>query len=170
MDYEKDVIYGNIPDELKTLDQWVCWQYKKTKDGKTTKMPIDVKTGKAADTTNSENWSSFDDARNRFEQRKEIAGIGFVFSKNDSYVGIDLDGCRNLQTGEIAPWAQEFIKLANTYSEVSPSGTGVKMILKGVMPSERGRKKAYKNGAVEMYARSRFFTITGEQLEAKDDD
>jgi putative DNA primase/helicase len=164
MEYGKDVIYGNIPDELKTPDQWVCWRYKKTKDGKTTKMPIDAKTGKAADTTNSENWSSFDDARNRFEQRKEIAGIGFVFSEDDPYVGIDLDTCRNPETGEIAPWAQEFIDMSGTYSEVSPSGTGGKMFLKGKMPSEKGRKRAYETGAVEIYEHSRFFTITGGKL------
>ena len=147
----KPINSDNIPTELKALPQWVWWLGEPKSDGKLNKKPMDAKNGRAASHSKS-------------------AGIGFVFSAGDPYVGVDLDNCRNSETGEIEPWASEFIELAKTYCEVSPSGTGVKMILKGVMPSNKGRKKAYKTGAVEMYSHSRFFTITGWQLEANDED
>ena len=166
----KPINYNNIPTELKALPQWVWWLGEPKSDGKLNKKPMNAKTGNGASHSDPETWSSFDVAKAYHDSHSESAGIGFVFSAGDPYVGVDLDNCRNSETGEIEPWASEFIELAKTYCEVSPSGTGVKMILKGVMPSNKGRKKAYKTGAVEMYSHSRFFTITGWQLEANDED
>lgn len=160
---KRKINYDVIPDELRACNQWVVWKYV-TRDGKPTKMPIDAKTGRAADSTEKDTWSTFEQARAYYEQHQDIAGIGFVFSKDDPYIGIDLDSCIN-ENGEIAEWAKEFIEVASTYSEISPSGKGVKMFLKGTMPSEKGRKKAYETGAVEMYSQNRFFTITGRHLE-----
>ena len=166
----KPINYDNIPTELKALPQWVWWLGEPKSDGKLNKKPMDANNGKAASHSNPKTWASFDKAKAYHESHSKSAGIGFVFSAGDPYVGIDLDNCRDPQTGEITTWALELIQLAKTYYEVSPSGTGVKMILKGVMPSNKGRKKAYKTGAVEMYSHSRFFTITGWQLEANDED
>ena len=182
-----EINYDAIPSELKAISQWVCW-IGEHRDGKFNKYPVNPKTGRNASHSNASTWTNFTIAKAFHEQQKPVEvtvnrgkkterkvtgiadGIGFVFSKDDPHVGIDLDDCRNSETGEIEPWASEFIELANTYCEVSPSGTGVKMILKGVMPSNTGKKKAYKTGAVEMYSHSRFFTITGWQLEANDED
>ena len=169
----KPINYNNIPTELKALPQWVWWLGEPKSDGKLNKKPMDANNGKTengASHSDPETWSSFDVAKAYHESHSDSAGIGFVFWEDDPYVGIDLDNCRDPETGEIELWAREFIELANTYCEVSPSGAGVKMILKGVMPSNKGRKKAYKTGAVEMYSHSRFFTITGWQLEANDED
>jgi primase-polymerase (primpol)-like protein len=58
-------------------------------------------------------------------------GVGFVFSSDDPYVGIDLDGCRNPQTGYIEPWALEIVRRLNSYTEISRSGTGLHIIAKG---------------------------------------
>ena len=165
-----NINFDVIPIELKRLKQWVSWRGKPRPDGKLNKIPMNAKTGNGASHSDPETWSSFDVAKAYHDSHSESAGIGFVFSAGDPYVGVDLDNCRNSETGEIEPWASEFIELAKTYCEVSPSGTGVKMILKGVMPSNTGKKKAYKTGAVEMYSHSRFFTITGWQLEANDED
>jgi putative DNA primase/helicase len=97
-------------------------------------------------------------------------GIGFVFSSGDPYVGIDLDKCRVPETGEIALWAQKIIdRVCEGYSEVSPSGTGVHIIVEGVVrDGGRSRRKVHLDGKVvgeiEMYSSGRFFTITGEVL------
>ena len=160
----------NIPDELKARNQWVWWRAKPKADGKSDKIPMDPKNGKAASHSNPETWTSFEQATQYHESHANSAGIGFVFSKDDPYVGIDLDNCRDPETGHIESWAQEFLELADTYSEISPSGTGVKMFLKGKMSSEKGRKRAYKTGAVEIYEHSRFFTVTGRRLGTNDAD
>ena len=86
-----------------------------------------------------------------------IMGIGFVFAESDPYTGIDIDDCRDPQTGNIGAWAQELIDKLDSYTEVSPSGTGVKIIVTASLPgSVRRRNK------VEMYSDKRYFTITGE--------
>jgi putative DNA primase/helicase len=84
-----------------------------------------------------------------------VAGVGFVFTKDDPYAGIDLDHCRNPETGEIAPWAQAIVDYLSSYTEVSPSGTGVKIFVRGALPAG-----AHKS-AIEAYDSGRYFTVTG---------
>ena len=158
--------YTTIPQELKALNQWVWWKGEPKSDGKLNKKPMNPNNGKAASHSNPETWTSFDVAKAYHESHSKSAGIGFVFSAGDPYVGIDLDNCRNLETGEIATWALELIQLAHTYSEVSPSGKGVKLWIKGKMPGNKGRRNDhYKTGGVEIYPHTRFFTVTGQHLE-----
>ena len=148
----------NIPIKLKKRTQWVAWKYGAfDKNGKRPKIPINPKTGKYASINKHKTWGSFQRAHRRFEDK--LAGIGFVFTSNDPYVGYDLDGCRNPENGEIAPWAEDILERVKSYAEVSPSGTGIKMIARGKLPG-RGRK----NDKIEMYDNRRFFTITGQIL------
>src|SRR5262249_50949154 len=83
-------------------------------------------------------------------------GIGYVFAPDDPYVGIDLDHCVDLETLDIAAWAKAHIGALKSYTEQSPSGTGLHILVKGTLPPG-GRRK----GRVEMYDAGRFFTITG---------
>jgi len=147
----------NIPDELKNLDQWVAWRLESGKEGRPIKMPVDPKTGKNADTTSPETWGTCVQAVALFGTSTRYMGIGFVFSPSDPYTGIDIDDCRDPQTGHIGAWAQELIDKLDSYTEVSPSGTGVKIIVQATLPgSVRRRNK------IEMYSEKRYFTITGE--------
>jgi primase-polymerase (primpol)-like protein len=83
-----------------------------------------------------------------------------VFSSGDPYTGIDLDDCRNPETGAIAPWARRIIdRVQEGYIETSPSGTGVHILVEGTV-----RDGGMRKGPIEMYSRERFFTITGEVL------
>jgi len=77
----------------------------------------------------------------------------------DGLVGIDLDHCRDPETGAIEEWAQTIIDRLRCYAEGSPSGTGVHILCRGELPPGRRRK-----GHVEMYSEGRFFTITGLRL------
>ncbi len=83
-----------------------------------------------------------------------------MFSPEDPFTGIDLDRCRNPETGSVEPWAQEIITELDSYTEVSPSGTGLHVIVQGKLPAGRRRK-----GRIEMYDRARFFCVTGDHLE-----
>lgn len=157
------VLPDGIPGELKHLSRWVCWQYGRVK-GKWTKIPICATTGRAASTTDMETWTAYEDALAYHQQHpRKTDGIGFVFA-GDGLVGVDLDDCRNRVTEEILPWGQQLIDQLGTYTEISPSGTGVKLWLQGHCPGN-DNVKAYEGGKVEVYDNGRYYTVTGHHVE-----
>ena len=89
----------------------------------------------------------------------KVDGVGFVFTAEDDYVGIDLDGCIDPDTGAITNEAIAIVNAINSYTEISPSGTGLHIIAKGTLPPGRRRK-----GGSEAYEELRYFTFTGNIL------
>lgn len=156
---------AGVPAELRALPYWVVWRsdYVPSRDD-WAKVPYDPRSKGKADTTDSATWGTYDQALRCYNNsilRHKITpahqpfnGIGFVFQGD--YVGVDLDKCIN--NGTVEPWAQEIIDSLATFHETSPSGTGVKLWCKGVIP-ENGRRK----GNVEIYTRNRYFTVTGHK-------
>ncbi|MCU4743341.1 hypothetical protein [Natronoglomus mannanivorans] len=156
---EKLVQSDRIPDALVDREQWICWRIK-DRDGKATKVPIVPGTGEYASATDHETWRPFDDALEYFESG-DAAGIGFVFTEDDPFVGIDLDDCRDPETGSPSTDAREIVVELDSFTEVSPSGTGYHVIVRGSLPGDRSRR-----GSVEMYETARFFTVTGDHVDA----
>jgi len=157
-----------IPAELREWHQWVCWRWEKRKDKNGndtwTKPPMQPN-GEYANSTNPETWTSFDNALAALQAGRGLAGIGFVFA-DDPYSGIDIDDCRNSQNGIIQPWARLIIERLNSYTEISPSGTGVKTWIRAKL-SAGGRhrnRRAYEGGEIEIYSRGRYFTVTSQHL------
>lgn len=149
-----------VPEGLRNRSQWVVWKLTQ-RDGQTkaTKVPYNPRRANAkASTTNPDTWSTFRDAVSAC-RTGSFDGIGFVFSVDDPYVGIDLDGCRDPETGVIQSWARDIIDLLKSYTEISPSGTGVHILVQGGLPPGRRRR-----GHIEMYSEDCFFTITANQL------
>lgn len=154
-----DLDLVNIPKELIDRPQWVCWKRKRKDNGKLDKIPIDPHTGQNASHSNPETWGTFVQAITRYRDDK-LAGIGYVFSQDDPFCGIDLDDCRNPESGNIETWAREIIQALGSYTEVSQSGKGVHVIGKASLPGG-GRKKEH----VEIYDRLRFFCVTGQHVD-----
>jgi putative DNA primase/helicase len=148
---------NNIPDELKELRQWVVWKLEYRGEDRPRKVPVDPKTGQNASTTDKTQWGSLVQALDYFYKHSQMMGLGFVFTSTDPYCGIDIDDCRDSNTGSIGVWAQELIDKLDSYTEVSPSGTGVKMILNAELPGIVRRRNK-----IEMYNDKRYFTITGD--------
>lgn len=147
----------SIPQELRNLKQWVCWKYEQRGESKPTKIPLTIG-GYHASSTDPGDWYTFNVAC-KFASKFE--GIGFVFSHDDPYLGIDLDNCF-ATPGELKPWAELIMaEFDGTYAEISPSGNGIKLICIAENPLDRGRKILIDDGGVEMYNQGRFFTITG---------
>jgi putative DNA primase/helicase len=155
-----EVNLSGIPEELKAWPHWVCWKLQ-WKDSKGKKCPVNPKTGMFASSTNPSTWGTFDQAWEHYERHKDagIMGIGFVFTKDDPYTGVDLDHCRNAETGDILPWSLEIVQYLNSYIELSPSGTGLHIFVRGILPV--GSRKV---GDVEMYDDVHYFTISGVPL------
>jgi putative DNA primase/helicase len=153
-DRDKSVKYPHksIPDELKARPQWVIWRTE-TRKGKPSKVPYSPTTGKRAKSDTASTWSDFDTALSSCQQ-DGWEGIGYMFTGDDGLTGIDLDKCAT--NGQLEPWALEIVKALDSYTEWSPSGAGLHVIVKGYLPPG-GRRK----GKVEMYDRLRYFTITG---------
>ena len=153
----------NIPPDIKRLPQWVCWRLQPIPAAngvpRWTKLPISPATHRPAKPNDPSTWTTYDHAVNAYHNA-DYDGIGFMFSSHDPFVGVDLDDCRDLDTGIISPAALAHIQLLNTYTEISPSGTGVKCLLKA-SPLPPGRRRT-KN--VEIYDTGRYFTITGQIL------
>jgi len=158
-------LVGNVPACLRERSQWVCWTYV-VRDGKKTKCPISSTKGGNASSTDPATWSTFDQAVAACRACPELAGVGFVFAGDDAFAGVDLDKCIDATTNQIKPWAQALLDQLDSYSEISPSGGGVKVFVRASKPGPRC-KTGYEDGAIEMYDRDRFFTVTGQRLEDK---
>jgi putative DNA primase/helicase len=170
-----------IPAELKRVQQWIGWmgiigegQPVSLPGGQTTKplkvqakphkLPINPRTGGLAASTRKTTWSSFTGATTASREWL-LTGIGFVFSDEDPYAGVDIDNCRNPETGEIAEWAWTVIQTLDSYTEVSPSGTGVHLILRATVPAGQGNQAKLNGGKVEIFSRARYFTFTGVRVD-----
>lgn len=142
-------MFKRIPSEIKNRKQWVCFDSKK--------RPIDPKKSWLcySSVTNQDTWGTFEQAVETC-RRLRLSGIGYVFSADDPFVGVDIDNCRNPNDGTITAEAMLITKLLSSYTEISPSGTGLHIIVKAKLPF-RG-----KQGEVfEIYDSGRYFTMIG---------
>jgi putative DNA primase/helicase len=158
-----------IPSALTSRPQWVGWRWEwSTERGEWTKVPVNAKTGGRASSTNPASWTTFGDAL-AYADYHDLPGVGFVVSLDDPFTGIDLDRCRNPATGSLEPWAAEVVQAFDSYTEVTPTGTGVRIWIVGtviglVAEGRKGRRTTAPP-KIEIYSAERFFTVTGERLE-----
>lgn len=156
----KRKLFSKVPYELKEQTRWCNWKLA-VRDGRETKLPINAETGEFARSNDESTWSDFDAVVENVKNNPDL-GIGYFFK--EPYIGIDLDDVgeeiERYQQGEHEEnIVSEFVNSLGSYTEVSPSGEGIHIIIKGVLP-ERGRRK----GNVELYNKGRFFTVTGDSL------
>jgi hypothetical protein len=131
--------------ELGEWDQWVLWGEKK--------VPL-TPDGRPASSTDPRTWSSFQEAAEAFV-RGVGYGLGFVFTEDDPYFGVDLDHCID-EDGRPTEEAAEIVRALDTYTERSPSGMGLHILGRGKLPP------GWRGGnGVEMYDQRRYFTVSG---------
>ncbi|MBD7942504.1 DNA primase [Psychrobacillus sp. Sa2BUA9] len=163
--------FNEIPSELRLLPQWILWKAEE-KGGRYTKIPYQID-GNEARSNDRRTWSTFATAA-KFYTESDADGIGFVFSRQDNFIGIDIDQCVSYSADEtekvnpiINTFAQGIIDTLDSYTEFSVSGTGIHIIIKGNLPQSvvgTGRKSA-KHG-LEIYQYGRYFTMTGNRENA----
>lgn len=142
-----------IPNELIELNQWVTWR----RDEVNGKVPYRADLLGKASVTDNKTWSSYPKTINAVEMaRGGLDGIGFVLSHEDPYICIDLD-----DTGgdiELLAKQQHIAKVLNSYTELSPSGKGVHIWIKGKISGGRRLR------GIEIYPHERYVTVTGNRL------
>jgi RecA-family ATPase len=153
--------FGGLPDlpalaELKSRPRWVAWRYE-VRNGRATKPPVNPHTGGNASTAKAATWGSYEEA-SQYTRANGLPGVGYVLGEDDGdLTGIDLDKCINGATDQ---WALDVLALNETYAEVSPSGTGIRIIARGKID----KTFKFDPAGVEVYGSDRYLTITGNHI------
>jgi len=151
-----------IPDALRPHPQFVCWDWK-PREGKWTKPPLRTNGRGYASSTDPSTWGSVEEAVSGCQQRG-LAGIGFALTAEDDFAFVDIDHCRDPETGEMSSWAWPIVQaFRGSYQEVSPSGTGIKIIIRGRIPGERHSlgMDGMPGAKIELFDQGKYTTLTG---------
>src|SRR5262249_43814510 len=129
------ILRRNIPAELHRLMRWCLWRRESRIAGEApTKVPYDAQSRARAKSSDPSTWPPFTLVCHVFDRSTLYAGVGFVLDDDAPYVGVDLDDCRDPSTGRIHPRAAAIVERFGTYTEISQSARGVKLIGRGAMP------------------------------------
>lgn len=156
-----DINPEGIPQELICRDRWFCWNYE-WNGNRQTKVPKHPRGGYKIDVNTPTNWFTF--AESIEAANRNGWGIGFAFN-GDGLIGLDIDDCRNPDTGELQDWAAKIVRDLGSYCEISPSGTGVKGFVIGDLPEQltKKHKRPDGRGEVEFFTNVKYFTATGNR-------
>ena len=175
-------------DHLTPMPVWVAWQtqLRRPDDPKPTKLPYGPGR-KLAHADKPDTWGTRREAEiveSTLDKPFGTGGIGIEFHDlrdGRRIGGVDLDTCIDPATGDVAPWAREIIAALDSYTEVSPSGTGVKVFftyeadalerLRTVMAGAAwGKEFKRPSGgdhppAIEVHLGNRYFAVTGDAID-----
>ena len=150
---------------MRQLSQWMPWRSEpKPGEEKLTKRPYDFHTGRPGSFTTSSHQGTHTEVKAACQRKNnKYNGIGFVSWASDPFSVIDLDGCRDPDTGEASLFAQDIIRRLDSLTLVSPSKTGYRIIVAGKLPANLGaNKKLDGDCRIEIKSVSGFSTITTE--------
>lgn len=165
---------GAAPAALAERGQWLLWRYEpgESPGKKPRKMPYYADGGRR--------WKEQGSERDRSHLvsfatavaaagRGDFDGVGFAFLPGDGLLGIDLDGMIDVGSGEVADRCLSIIQACDSYTEYSPSGTGVHIIC--AAPAD-GEVSTFKNNKVgiEVFTGRQYFTFTGRAWSGAPDD
>jgi primase-polymerase (primpol)-like protein len=154
---------SNLPEELRQGNRFVAW-HEDVRAGKQTKSPIDPRTGKPAKLDDPATWRTYDEATAYFGSHPEAQGIGRMFDGADRILGIDLVGCRDPLTGDNTPSVWRWLKRLDSYTEVSPSGTGYKVWVRATHDLGGQSKRRNEALGIGISRGDDYFPLTGDRL------
>jgi hypothetical protein len=158
--------FSEVPRQLRAIPRWILWRWVKRPGGKLDKLPVRI-AGDNASAFDPGNQMTFEEAVDRLGVTRGAEGIAIVLGAGLG--GVDLDACLGAD-GNLTDWAADCLKQFDTYAEISPSGTGIKLFAFGA-PAYLSRnsvkfaevQKGRKAPGIEAYVTGRFFTVTGER-------
>jgi hypothetical protein len=158
-----------IPEALRWLPRWLGWRWEWNRKkhggrGGWDKPPLDIRTGRKTAAPDPRSWVPFEQALDA-HRRGDFDGIGIALGKvgddGPTLAGLDLDDVCDQATGEIQQWALWYVHKLETYTEISPSGTGLKALAWGKLPPGGRENEA---AGIELYDSGRYFCVTGNRL------
>jgi primase-polymerase (primpol)-like protein len=164
-----DVVPENIPAWLTSRRQWLVWVAEERGGShKLEKVPYHAESGMRTDAYDSLSWTSFEDALACYRSSEGFySGIGFSLASCDPHLLVDLDACRERESGRLKPWARRVLaRVPHAYREVSVSGEGVHLVVVARLPANgyvlrRTQREIEGGGKVELYSERRWFAATG---------
>jgi len=156
-------VWDNIPADLAARQQWLLWKFEQ-KEGKAKpgKIPYYVmggrRTGGQGEDRDRQRLATLAVVRRAYE-RGGWAGVGFAFLPDDGLIGIDIDGAIDLETGAVSERCAAIIKACNSFTEYSPSGKGVHIIVQGQTDTNKSN-----DIGLEVFCKSQFFTFTANRF------
>jgi uncharacterized protein (DUF927 family) len=156
-------LWENAPPQLASKKQWLVWRFEdKPGQTKPAKIPYYAKGTRRAGEQGSDKDRArlvlLPEARSAFE-RGGYDGVGFALLPNDELVGIDLDHVIDPVTGEVKQQALAIVKACASFSEYSPSGTGLHVIVQGTTTTNKSN-----DIGVEVFCGRQYFTFTGKRF------
>jgi hypothetical protein len=156
---ELPVDLKNIPEVLRVIDQWVCFQFRpRPGKEKPAKCPINPRTGVEASPTDPSTWGSLAEALAALN-RSGSDGIGFVLTDTLGITVLDHDDCVS-PDGTIQPEVLALVNSLASYTEYSPSRKGLHIWLFGTP-----RRTGVRFGSFEVYHGKRYITVTGNRVD-----
>jgi hypothetical protein len=147
-------------EQIKNMSVWLLWK-KEIRNDRPTKVPY-KSPGVFGSSTDQTTWSTYYQLKGKYFSNIPLSqekGIGIVFEDTANIVGVDFDHC--IEDGALHPDVEEFVKKANTYTEISPSGTGLHLLFQKTSKIELlANKHHFDNYAIEIYSTGRYFTFT----------
>lgn len=152
-----------IPAALREIPRWAPWRAQfNERRGKFDKIPVSAQPPHFGLSTRDPNrWFTFEAAHRAYRSNTEgLAGVGYCMTVPHGIIGVDLDNC--VDAGSVAPWAQEIVQALDSYTEVSPSGKGLRILALGEIPADWTNHEV----GIEVYGghEPRFLTITGNRV------
>jgi putative DNA primase/helicase len=145
-----------LPSELLIMSNWVAWKWDE-RDGKRTKVPVNPLSGGLAMANEANTWSLFGVAERR-AMNDQLAGVGLELS-NLGFVAYDFDHCINQDGSFRLPEVETWVALLDSWTYITPSGEGLRVIVRGVLPNGISGKR---HGTTEVYSASRYVTVTDQ--------
>jgi hypothetical protein len=153
-------------DPLINLPNWLVWKLEPppTPDGKWIKVPYQARKPESkASSTDPSTWATHREAVAAFKKNGH-SGIGFCLL-DSGFAAFDIDDCRNADTGELHPWAAAFVERVASYTEVTTSGTGLRIIGTGSGKKIHRKQKVVDGVTLESYRLAeRYIAMTGDRL------
>jgi hypothetical protein len=146
-------MFDRIPDEMRAFNQWIVWRYEDRNSPKPTKVPYNPLNGRMASVDDFSTWATFEQACYAATTAKMYDGVGFVLTESDPYAFIDLDDAG--EDSEAWEKQKRIFEEFPSYAELSPSGKGLHIIVRGRVETGRRRSK------IEVYSSLRYMTMTG---------
>ena len=156
---ETEHSFLSVPQTLTQQPHWVCWRSEvHPSRRKPMKTPYNPVTGEKANIHTPETWGSFTTAVTSYHTHR-YDGIGLVLTQGDGIVGVDIDGC--IADGKLSSLAQEIVTLLDSYTEISPSGSGIRIFVAAELGDFAGRR----GQGLELYNFNRYLTVTGNHIQ-----
>ena len=157
---------AGIPPDLRAVRAWVGWKWKLERNGRWTKVPVNVKTGRLAETDDDKTWSDFDMALQNYK-RVRCDGIGLC--RAGDLVFIDCDGVFDANGDLLAfPWVEKILSAlrGRVHLERSVTGTGFHGIGRVTLPPGRRQfdDPTRTHTGYGFYDKNRLFTFSGNIL------